>query len=170
MITILTVFIILIAMGLLVTLSIIDLKHGILPDKLNLALGVCGAAFHFTTGFVFENPQGMIMGALIGGGFLYVIRFFADRFYRPDSLGLGDVKLLMAAGVWLGPEDILIAIIAGGVAGVVHGIGIAAYRKFKTAAPLNLNNLSLPAGPGFVAGIIIAAALKFYDLPAILFS
>ena len=87
------------AVGLLIALSAIDLKHWILPDKLNLALGIAALVFHFSTGYAYVGIKDMILGAIIGAGMLFVIRFFANRHYETDALGLGDVKLLGAPGL-----------------------------------------------------------------------
>lgn len=152
---------ILIAIALLIVLSIIDLKILILPDELNLALGIAGLAFHLCSGWLFFGWQGMLLGALLGGGMLYVIRFFANRAYGRDTLGLGDVKLMAAAGIWLGPEMILIAITLGALAGLVHGLIYAAWHAAKTKTKFTIHELSIPAGPGFAIGSVIAGAYLF---------
>ncbi len=149
------------AIGLLIALSIIDLKHWILPDKLNLSLALCGIAFHFFTTYKFLDLQNMILGAASGAGILYAIRFFANRYYGRDTLGLGDVKLLGAAGFWLGLDGILQAVTAGALAGLVHGLIYAAILSHKTKEPYSISGLSVPAGPGFAVGIVIAGYFMF---------
>jgi leader peptidase (prepilin peptidase)/N-methyltransferase len=146
---------------LLVALSVIDLKHWILPDELNLALGVTGVAFHMLTAYRFFDIQDMLAGAALGAGLLYVIRFFANRHYDRDTLGLGDVKLLGAAGLWLGLEGTLQAITLGAFAGLLHGIVYAFYLSRKNNAPMTLTQLSIPAGPGFAVGILLAGYFLF---------
>lgn len=145
----------------LIILSIIDLKILILPDELNLLLAVCGFAFHFFSGLMFIGYDDMFYGALIGAGTLYVIRFFANRHYDRDTLGLGDVKLLGAGGVWLGPEFIMPAITLGALAGLIHGLAYAAYTAHKTKTAFTVHNLSIPAGPGFAIGIILTGTYIF---------
>ena len=146
---------------LLIALSIIDLKHWILPDELNLALGITGIAFHIFTAYRFLDIQDMLLGAALGAGLLYAIRFFANRHYDRDTLGLGDVKLLGAAGLWLGFEGTLQAITLGAFAGLIHGILYAFYISSKNKTPMTISNLSIPAGPGFAVGILIAGYLLF---------
>lgn len=152
-----------IALGLLVALSVIDLKHWILPDELNFALGVCGVAFHVVTAYRFLEITDMLAGAAIGAGLLYAIRFFANRHYDRDTLGLGDVKLLGAAGLWLGFEGTTQAITIGAAAGLMHGIIYAAFLAIKTKSRFTLRNLSIPAGPGFAVGIVAAGYFMFHD-------
>ena len=110
----------------------------------------------------------MLLGALIGGGMLYLIRGIANYCYDEDTLGLGDVKLLAAGGLWLGPENILIAAAVGAFAGFLHGLGVAVYTVGKAKVPMQLSKLSIPAGPGFAAGLILTAIYTFWTFPAML--
>ena len=146
---------------LLLALSIIDLKHWIRPDELNLALGITGIAFHIFTAYRFLGIEDMLMGAALGAGLLYVIRHFSNRHYGRDTLGLGDVKLLGAAGLWLGLEGTLEAITLGAFAGLVHGIVYAVYIARKNKTAFTVSQLSIPAGPGFAVGIMAAGVHLF---------
>ncbi len=144
------------ALGILVTLSIIDLRTWLLPDPLNLSLAITGVFFHIVTKFEILPPQQIIFGALLGAGLLYVIRFCGNLYYKEESLGLGDVKLLGAAGIWLGMEGTIIAIVLGAAAGIVHGILLACTIAMKNKTTPSLKRLALPAGPGFCIGIVLA--------------
>lgn len=149
------------AIGLLIALSIIDLRHWILPDELNFAFGVTGVVFHLVTAYQFADIQSMLLGAAVGAGMLYIIRFFSNRHYGRDTLGLGDVKLMGAAGLWLGLDGTLQAITVGAAAGLVHGIVYAAYIAIKHKTKFSLSQLSIPAGPGFATGIIVVGYIMF---------
>lgn len=143
------------AIIILIALSIIDFKTWILPDPLNLLLGMTGIAFHALASFQLLAPHELIFGSLLGAGFLYIIRMGGNAYYKQESLGLGDVKLLGAAGLWLGIEGVIIAIILGAMAGIVHGVFLAAYISAKEKTPFSLKRLMLPAGPGFCVGILL---------------
>lgn len=156
MLEILTLLCVLAAVILLIALSVIDMKHWILPDELNLALAVTGVLFHILTAYHYVTWQNMAAGALTGAGLLYVIRFFANRHYGRDTLGLGDVKLLGAAGLWLGLDGTLEAITVGAFAGMIHGLIVAVCNSLKHKQRFSLHNLSIPAGPGFAVGIVFA--------------
>lgn len=163
MITIVCITLLIIASVILMTLSIIDLKTWLLPDPLNLALAITGVTFHFATGFEIIPPYDMIFGALIGSGLLYIIRMGGNAYYKQESLGLGDVKLLGAAGLWLGLEGTVIAIILGAAAGVVHGLILAGVIAHKEKTRYSLQRLMLPAGPGFCVGIFLSGLWLFAD-------
>lgn len=154
------------ALILLIILAVIDLKTWLLPNKYVFPLLVLACTFHPLTSFAFVPPLNVVWGAITGGSMLYVIRFLAEKFYAPDSLGLGDVKLMGAAGAWLGPYYILVALTIGALAGIAHGLGIATHNSIKHKQRPNFKTLSLPAGPGFIIGIIATAIYVFKDFPA----
>lgn len=149
------------AIILLIALSVIDLKHWILPDELNFALGVTGVAFHLLTAYRFLALQEMALGAALGAGMLYIIRFFSNRHYGRDTLGLGDVKLMGAAGIWLGIEGVLQAVTVGALAGLIHGLVYATILSIKNKTAFTIRNLSIPAGPGFAVGIIVIGYMMY---------
>ena len=151
---------------LLGALSAIDLKERILPNELVAGVLALGAVFHLYTSFSVLAPVDMALGALTGAGLLYIIRAAGNRLYGQDTLGLGDVKLMGAAGLWLGPYYILIALVAGAMAGIVQGLGEMIYKKARKQGEISLATLSLPAGPGFAVGSIIAAAILLYETRA----
>lgn len=151
-----------IALILLIFLAAIDLKTRLLPNRMVFPFALTGLAFHIATNFIHCTPTQIILGGLIGGGFLLAIRAVANRIYKQDTLGLGDVKLMLAAGIWLGTSAILPAISIGALLGLVHGLIIILHAKIKHGISPPLSRLSIPAGPGFIGGIIIMAALKFF--------
>lgn len=139
----------------LIALCIIDLKISLLPNTYVLALALFGIAFHVASDFLYIRPLDLAGGAMIGVGLLMVVRMLATWLYRPDALGLGDVKLMGAAGIWLGPYYVLVALTVGAFAGILHGLGLAVYKRVRLNEPFDLNNLSLPAGPGFIVGVVV---------------
>ncbi|OIN86302.1 MAG: hypothetical protein AUJ12_06595 [Alphaproteobacteria bacterium CG1_02_46_17] len=145
----------------LITLSVIDFRTWILPDWLNLILAILGITFHASTSFFFMPPSGLFYGAAVGAGILYLIRMGGNYYYKQDTLGLGDVKLLGAAGLWLGVEGVVMAMTVGAFAGLIHGIIVAVYRGIKEKSRPNLNRLMIPAGPGFCIGILIIGIWQY---------
>lgn len=169
MITLLSLLALFIAVGLLCILAVIDLRTKLLPNVYVYPYALLAIMFHGLTGFSNTTPDQILLGALCGGGLLYGIRLIANTIYKTDTLGLGDVKLMGAAGLWLGFDYIFLALCVGAFAGVVHGLIYIAFIKIKTGKLLKLGTLSIPAGPGFIVGIILVGILKFQGLPHTLY-
>lgn len=149
--------------GLLIALSVIDLRVRLLPNILVLPFALLGIIFHTATGWAHITPIDAVAGAAMGFGILYGIRYTANRIYQMDTLGLGDVKLMGAAGLWLGPDGVLMALILGPILGMVHGLVMAYAAHKKTGEKINLNRLEVPAGPGFALGIAILGLYQYLN-------
>lgn len=149
------------ALAMLVKLAWIDWHEKILPNEYVLLFFCSALTFHLASGFTFLNMKDMAAGLMIGSGTLYIIRLVASRFYGQDALGLGDVKLMGAAGAWLGPQYILPAMIIGALCGLGHGLALALHGYRSTKTWPSLQTLPVPAGPGFTLGIALTAAFMF---------
>lgn len=141
---------------LLVVLCIIDLRVRLLPNIFVFPFAVLGVVFHFVTDFQILSYQDMLIGGAVGYGFLFLLRAVANAYYKQDSLGLGDVKLMGGAGLWLGLEGVLMALTVGAFAGLLHGIGYALLIAVKNKSKPNFHRLAIPAGPGFTVGIVLS--------------
>lgn len=129
----------------LIALSWIDLETYRLPDALTLPLVIVG--------FATADPLDMAeVGWRIGSAFAGWLSFVAiAHFYRRwrgfDGLGLGDAKLLAAAGAWLGLEKLpLVVLFASALALAVAGVLHLAGRKMDLST-------KLPFGPFLAAGM-----------------
>ncbi len=145
---------------LLAALGWCDLKERILPDTLNTALALSFLSFHIVTHWQFVKPVEALLGCLMGGGLLTVIRVFANKFYKKDSLGLGDIKLIAAAGLGLGIPDIFMALSLGAFIALLHGLGLSALDR-KNNHKVKLGQIHVPAGPGLAVGIALMALYRF---------
>jgi len=145
-------------------LSYIDLKTFLLPNVWVASFAFLGFIFHAVQGFQEISVHDAAYGALAGFWTLYLIRAGGNWYYKQDSLGLGDVKLLAAGGLWLGLEGVFFAITAGAFAGLIHGVIFALYTSYKNKTPINMTRLRIPAGPGFAAGIIAVAIWQYHHL------
>ncbi len=164
MFTLLSFLILLAALVTLIALSVIDLRTLLLPNKGVASFAALGVAFHFSVYGLGLGWADMGLGALMGGGILLAIRTISNYFYEEDALGLGDVKLLAAAGIWLGPHHVLLALILGALAGIAHGVIIMLYAKLRAQSTTSIKDFSLPAGPGFAVGIVVAIIYSLKDL------
>ncbi len=118
----------------LIGMSFKDLKDGILP---NVGVGALAILGYFRFGFA-HAMSATILGILAYG--LYKIYPFLRG---KEGLGLGDVKLMTAVGLWLDPFQVpLFLMISGGV-----GVGLAYVWRI------------LKKGPQFPLGPALALAL-----------
>lgn len=120
--------------GLIVS-SFIDIDHMILPDEFTvggLVLGLAGAAL---------NPEREFMpaliGALIGGGFLWLMAYLYFLVTKVEGMGGGDIKLLAWIGAILGWKAIPFVIMTAAVVGSTVGLALAWKQKkgLKTVIP-----------------------------------
>jgi prepilin signal peptidase PulO-like enzyme (type II secretory pathway) len=124
----------------LIKLSLVDLREQRLPDWLTLPLAAAGLILAaWRTG---EVPTPELIGA--GSGFL-LFWALGEAHYRlrgTEGLGLGDAKLLGAAGAWLGWRDLPLVIL------------IAALGALAAAAAGRLRQRDIPFGPWLAAAFI----------------
>jgi len=65
---------------------------------------------------------GSIAGIVAGGGLPLLVGWIGSRVYGQEAMGLGDVKLMAAAGGLVGPGGALAAFLVGAGAGSIAGI------------------------------------------------
>jgi len=104
----------------LVTISFIDLHHQIIPDIISLPgilLGLIMSFFHISRISLLDS----LIGAIGGGGFLFLVGYVFEKITGKEGMGGGDVKLLAMLGAWMGwralPFIILISSLTGSVIG-----------------------------------------------------
>jgi leader peptidase (prepilin peptidase)/N-methyltransferase len=99
----------------LLALATIDFRHYLLPDFLTLPLIPIGlvAAWLTDPSTVVDN----LIGAASGLIFVIALRYVYGLIRHREGIGLGDAKLLAAAGAWVGwmglPSVVLIAALSG---------------------------------------------------------
>jgi leader peptidase (prepilin peptidase) / N-methyltransferase len=130
----------------LIALAGIDLDHRLLPNRIVYPMAVYGVA---ATALVETDDlvEHLIAGA---GAFLFLL--LAALAY-PRGMGMGDVKLAGAMGLFLG-ASIAPALLTAFLAGTVVGLGIMARegaQARKTAVPFGLF-LALGGIVGVLAG------------------
>ncbi|MCB1557100.1 MAG: prepilin peptidase [Alphaproteobacteria bacterium] len=152
------------AVVVLIVLSVIDLRTRLLPNIWVTTFAGLGILFHWSAGGAYLGPAAVMLGGLAGFGTLFAIRAVANHLYKQDALGLGDVKLMGAAGLWLGPEGVMLALSLGAFAGLLHGLAVGLYQAGKTGKKPDFTRLQIPAGPGFSVGIVLAGTYQFLDL------
>lgn len=131
----------------LIAASFIDIRHGLLPDKLTLPLMWLGLVA--STDALFLPAKPALLGA-VGG---YVIFWFVGGLFKQlrgkSGLGRGDYKLLAAIGAWVGVGMLLPTIFLSSVLGLLIGGAVWALKGRSAADPL-------PFGPFLaLAGLLI---------------
>ena len=163
MLEIIAIICLIAGIGLLILLSVIDLKTYLLPNIYVAPFALLGILFHFSTDFYYLDITQIFIGGIAGFTVLFIIRAAGNKYYGQDSLGLGDVKLFGAGGLWLGLEGVLFAMTLGAIVGLLHGLVYATIIKLKTKQPFSISRLTIPAGPGFAVGIMAVACWMFQD-------
>lgn len=120
------------------------------------------------------------LGALIGAGLLYAIGWIYLHLRHVEGMGLGDVKLMAAAGAFLGPMLTLLVLCVASLLGGLYGVAIlwAVFRQRRAryrarlgrqatarawqAAQVALRGIELPFGV-FLSGMTLLA--WFYGIP-----
>ena len=99
----------------LIGLTWFDFDHYRIPNWINYPLILVGVGLAYTKGV---NVLGWhMLGAVIGYGFIWGLNFYWQQRHGKDGIGMGDAKLLAAAGAWLGPLALpFVTLIASGVA------------------------------------------------------
>lgn len=137
----------------LVVLTVIDLEHRLLPNRIvypSFIVGVAGLAVAALVDDAPERLTDLAWGALIFGGFFFIIGFI-----YPAGMGGGDIKLAFVLGLFLGylggPGIVLVGMFLSFLLG--GGWGIVTLLRGGT------RKQQLPFGPFLVAGTVVAVAL-----------
>ncbi|WP_312015822.1 A24 family peptidase [Bradyrhizobium liaoningense] len=133
--------------------ALIDLRHGIIADWLNLAIAALGLANIVVTDGTTAALSAMATALLVGVLFWLLQRLYF-RLRHVDGLGLGDVKFLAAATIWVGvagvPTLLLIAAVAA--LGVAGGLQLAGHEMKRQT--------SIPFGPFLALGLLATPAFQ----------
>ena len=143
-------------LGLLVAITIIDLEHRLILDKIVLPASVAalvmaplwpmvGVEREF---YAWSGSLGSLASSLAGGaaGFLF---FLAIVLVRPGGMGGGDVKFAGLLGLLLGLVGVLIAVWIGVVAGGLVAAALLLLRKRGRRS-------EIPFGPFLAGGAAVA--------------
>ena len=152
----------------LLSVTVIDYKLQIIPNRLNLSLFEIGLVFSFIYGM--SNPAitiNMLLGMFVGGGIFLGITLLGGLVYGKEAMGLGDVKLMGALGLYFGVANIILIALVSFLIGAILSIILLVTRIKKT-------DEYIPFGPFIVIatfitifvpqGIIISALLQIFTL------
>ena len=137
----------------MVALVFIDAEHMILPNVITYPLLVFALLvriiYPIAFGHVFSDMTfapisslqgqpswlvslaGALLGALVGGGSLWLVGAIWKALRGVDAMGLGDVKMMLGVGALLGWRLSLLTIFAGALSGAVIGIIVLSRQRDK---------------------------------------
>src|SRR5579863_4885691 len=134
--------------ALMIVLVFTDLRERILPDVVNFSGFAVGLALTLVTKptdgtalwlanrvFDFPPPAPVIsladalLGAAFGSGLLWLVAELYFRLRGREGMGLGDVKMMLMAGAFLGLKRTLLTILAGSVIGSVLGLAFMLAKR-----------------------------------------
>jgi leader peptidase (prepilin peptidase)/N-methyltransferase len=134
--------------AIMVVLVFTDLRERILPDVVNFTgFGLGLVLSFFTTPVdgtalaiakrIFEFPPpapvlsfaDALLGAAAGAGLLWLVSEVYFRLRGREGMGMGDVKMMLMAGAFLGLKRTLLTIFTGSVLGSILGIIVIVARR-----------------------------------------
>ncbi len=75
-----------------------------------------------------SSLAGAVIGALAGGGSLWLMGWLWERLRGVEAMGLGDVKMMFMVGAYLGWRLTILTIFLGVLSGSIIGVGLMARR------------------------------------------
>jgi leader peptidase (prepilin peptidase)/N-methyltransferase len=162
--------------ALMIVLVFTDLRERILPDVVNFPGFAAGLALSFFTApsdgaaswiirhmVAWMPPRPVVsfadalLGAALGSAFLWLVSEAYFRLRHREGMGLGDVKMMLLIGAFLGPKLTLLTILAGSLLGSVLGVAFI-------LASRNDSDYELPFGT-FLG--IAAVLVMFFGTPVV---
>jgi len=133
----------------LVLLFATDLDQRLLPDVITLPLvGYALVGFVLAVGPFVRTPGDLMWAAIAGvalPGFLFVVSIP----FGAGAIGIGDLKLLLGAGLVMGAARLGVAIAVGAVAAAVAIVVLVALRRITLKS-------YVPYGPFLIMGALWA--------------
>lgn len=114
----------------LISAFIVDYKIQIIPNRLNLTMFEIGLVFAFIFGIQNLNiAKDMLFGMLTGGGIFLLITLIGGLIAGKEAMGLGDVKLMGALGLYFGFINIIMISVLSFLIGAIISITIMLLKK-----------------------------------------
>ena len=137
----------LVLLWVLISLSVIDFDHQLLPDDLTLPLLWLGLLLNLFG--VFTDINSAVIGAMVGYLSLWSVYWLFKLVTGKEGMGYGDFKLLAVLGAWFGWKLIPLIIILSSFVGAFVGIALILILGRD-------KNIPIPFGPYLAAAGWIA--------------
>jgi leader peptidase (prepilin peptidase)/N-methyltransferase len=123
----------------LIVVTFIDLEHRLIPDVISIPGVAAGAMARlaFTHGPWTPTLIDIMLGVLVGGGFLCIVGLGYEWLKKQEGLGGGDVKLAAMLGAFFGWKAVIFILLVSSVLGSIVGILLIVVLKkgLKYAMP-----------------------------------
>lgn len=129
----------------LICIFFIDLEHMLIFNRFTLIVAAGGVVAMLTQGAWLDHVIGAVAGAIVFLGLYYGSLALLKR----EGLGFGDVKYAAAAGLLLGWQKLILAML---IASVVGAVVMTALNRIQKESEQKEH----PFGPYLVAGTLIA--------------
>lgn len=103
----------------LMVMIVVDFEEYIIPDSTTIAAAVLGFAKIY---YISHNWYGALGGALACLAVAAILRYGYQLIKNKEGLGMGDVKFLPVAGLWVGMGLLPLYFILAGLLGVLTAI------------------------------------------------
>jgi leader peptidase (prepilin peptidase)/N-methyltransferase len=126
----------------LLAITLIDLEHRIIPDKITFPVMILGLALVRWTDVTWIEA---LIGAAVGFGLLLLVGIVYEKLTGIEGMGGGDVKMAAMMGAFLGWKGIFLTIFLGSFLGSVAGIITIARGKGGRRTALPFGTFLAPA-------------------------
>ena len=136
--------------NILIVISFIDYR----TMEINLNLIFLSLIILFIYGIIItQNINNMLFGALVGFGYLGLIFLLTSLIFKKETMGLGDLQLIIVLGAWIGPGNILASIFLASLIGIIFWLLINFIYEYDS-------NMPLPFAPFLSLSAIIIYMMK----------
>lgn len=114
----------------LILIFMTDFKHFLIFDVITLPLSAVGVIASLININPYEtNFINSVVGGLTGYVIIFFIRWIYFKIRKVEGMGLGDAKLFLMLGTWLGIHSLLFILLISSVLGSIIGIAIIVFNK-----------------------------------------
>lgn len=133
----------------------IDYRLQIIPNRLNLTMFEIGLLIAFIYGWSnIAITINMLLGMLAGGGIFLLITLVGGAIYGKEAMGLGDVKLMGALGLFFGLSNIVIISLVSFLVGAILSV-------FLLVTKIKKSDEYIPFGPFIVIATFISILVPY---------
>jgi leader peptidase (prepilin peptidase)/N-methyltransferase len=136
----------------LLAISVYDGRHKIIPDELSLAAAILALGVAYANG----GLPSVLVGSAAGLAFALFL-FFIWYVTQGKGMGLGDVKLAVPLGIFLGPGKAFVAASLSFFIGAAVAVTIVGITRLSGRGSAVTMKSEIPFGPFMASGSLLAS-------------